>query len=72
MQEHFSAYRGAEISPAKAMVTTRNQGSQQNHYREDPAAILAKLKQELEAIRKLREEDRMRHAGALDILHEEN
>lgn len=54
------------------MVTTRNQGSQQNHFVEDPTAILAEMKQELEAIKKLREEDRICHAGALDVLREEN
>jgi len=52
----------------KTMVTTRNQGSQQNHFGEDPTVILAEMKRELETMRKLREEDRMRHAGTLDVL----
>ena len=42
--------------PNKAIVTTRNQGSQQNHFGEDPMTMLAEMKQE---------EDRMRHADAL-------
>jgi len=46
--------------PDETMVTTRNQGSQQNHFGEDPTAILAEMKQELEMMRRLREEDRMR------------
>jgi len=56
----------------RTMVMTRNQGSQQNHFGEDPMAILAEMKQELEMMRKLCKEDRMRHAGTLDVLREEN
>jgi len=44
--------------PDRTMVTTGNQGSQQNHFGEDPMAIPAEMKQELEMMRKLREEDR--------------
>jgi len=50
------------------MVMTKNQGSQQNHQGENPATILAEMRRELEMIRKLREEDRMHHAGALVIV----
>jgi len=48
------------------MVKTRNQGSQQNHFREDPTAMLAEMKQQLETIKKLCEEDRMCSLNAGD------
>jgi len=37
------------------MVTIRNQQSQQNHQGENPVAILAEMRRELEMLRKMRD-----------------
>jgi len=79
LREQVGAHRGAEIHLA-AMVTTRNNhDNQQANQEGNSSVVLAKMRRELEMMRKLREEDRLqreeervRQVGAHDALREEN
>ena len=72
LQEHFGAHRGAEISSARIMVTTRNQENQRPHSEGNPTTMLAEVMRELEAIRRLGEEERRPQIDAFEILQFEN